>query len=422
MTSNPELPVVSERIQGYSFAWASHGITIEASKVQVHKSDNRVTGELTVLLGNDEGKLAVIYPPTSFNFTAGRTRVELSNILSRKKDCSQYPWAFILDQLCFGVQDRARRGEPVQELWTHDEVPELEYLIDPVLIKGVPTIIFGEKGVGKSTLALVFYLCLILPWHDNPLGLVAPKRPVKTLILDYELPGYIAQRNMKRLVEGMDIASIPLYHRRCSAPLADELEQVSNHIANMKAEVIIIDSLARACGGDLIKTEPANAFFEALDKLNTTSLIIAQTSKDIESKRKTIYGNALFTYYARSIFELCQADTLQENSVDIALFHRWSNLDKRHKDMGFRINYNGHHTNIESQPVSLEEFSERVSSQRKLLELLKQGAMKPKAIAEALGSSEGATRVLLSKLKKRGQLIQVKEGWGLKAKTPENEA
>ena len=409
MTAKPQ---VEEKLQGYDFLWKELGLAISISKVKVHASDGRVTGELLIKTAN--GKEEIIFPPTQFNFSSDRTRKGLAKNLSEKFE--QYPWEILLDQISFAVLERARRGEPVRELWTHEEVPPLEYLIEPILIKGVPTIIFGEKGVGKSTLALVFYLCLILPWWDNPLELGVPTRSIPTLILDYELPGYIAQRNAKKLVEGMKIGSIPLFHRRCFAPLADELEQVANHLVNMKAEVVIIDSLARACGGELNKTEPANAFFEALDKLQITSLILAQTSKDIESKHKTIYGNALFTYYARSIWELCQADSLGDDVLDVALFHRWANLDKRHSDLGFHLSFNGQHTTIERQPVNVEEFKAKVNLQKAILNELKSGKLSLKDIAGKTGRTPAQISPILSKLKRRGAILNLPNDlWGLPA-------
>jgi len=279
----------------------------------------------------------------------------------------------------------------------------------------VPTVIFGEKGVAKSTLALVFYICLTLPWVDNPLGLTAPGRSIPTLILDYELPADIALRNAKHFQEGMGLPSFPLYHRRSTRPLAAEVEEISQHIKRIRAEVLIIDSLARACGGELVKTEPANEFFEALDRLHITSLIIAQTSKDTETKRKTIYGNALFTYYARSIFELCMAEGMSANEIDVALFHRWANLTRRYPDMGFHLNFNEHKTTIESQSVSVAEFRGKVSLGKAILTELRDGKLSVSEITERLGGQENSIKVTLTRLKNKGQVFHFKEEklWGL---------
>jgi len=402
MTDKPE---VIQTISGYTFNWPGYSTTIHVNHLQA--SGEKLNGEITIMY-----KAAKIYPATQLNFLSDRSRKGLASNLNKKVEGT--PWDTMFDQLSDGVETRARRGEEVKELWTSDEIPDLEFLLEPVLIKGVPSIIFGEKGVAKSTLTHIIYLCLMLPWVDNPLGFTAPRRSVKTMILDYESPGYIAQRNVKRLQEGMGLPPIPLWHRRCTMPLSQEIEQVANHIADRKIEVLIIDSLARACGGDLNKTEPANAFFEALAKLNVTSLIVAQTSKDTESKRKTVFGSSLFTYYARSIFELCLSDYTGDDTIDIALFHRWANYSKRYPEMGFHLNYNGTHTTIESQAVSFQDFKAKVSIRSSILELLKRDTFTAKDIAESLDASLATTKMTLSRLVKQGRIMNLSGNkWGL---------
>lgn len=404
-------PEITEQINGYKFRWAEEKLDISVSRVQVHSSDGRVTGELLISSALVNNK--AIYPPSSFNFTAERSRSSLAKSLN--ENFPKWDWKDILNQVCIITVKRARAGEPIQELWTNEDILAPEYLLEPLLIKGLPTIIFGEKGVTKSTTAVLIYICLTLPWHDNPLGWKVPTRSVKTAIFDYELPGVIAQYNAQRIQKGMDLPPFALLHRRCRLPIVDDIEPILNWITNLEIEVLIIDSLARGCGGDLIKTEPANAFFEALDKLNVTSLILAQTSKDIENKRKTIYGNALFTYYARNIFELCRSDFSQEDELDVGLFHRFSNLSKLYPDTGFKISFNSQGTHIESQPISVGEFKAKVNSQKAILEELKSGALSVKDIMERTGASDNTIRVILSKLKKRGIVTNPQKGqWGLR--------
>lgn len=408
-------PTITPAYNGYVFSWPDEKLEISVSRVKIH-TDGRIVGE--ILITSSIVANRPIYPQTAINFVAERTRTALIKTLA--ETYPKWDWAGIINQLCLCVVDRSRQGEPVQELWTYDNIPDIEYLLEPILIKGVPTVIYGEKGVAKSTLALVFYICLTLPWIDNPLGLIAPTRSVKTLILDYELPGYIALRNAKHFQEGMGLPTFSLHHRRCITPLADDIEQIANHINNLKAEVIIIDSLARASGGDLNKTDGANAFFESLDKLHgVTSLIIAQTSKDQETKRKTIYGNALFTYYARSIFELCKSEYVDDDEIDVALFHRFSNLTKIHPSMSFKICYNGHKSTIERQPINVAEFVAKVNVQAAILDSLRSGALSAKDIAEHIQSSPGIVSATLTRLKKKGTVINLEHGqWGLVSKTP----
>lgn len=403
------IPEVTESVGGFLFSWAEEGLKISISRTRSHSSDGRVTGELLISSSKSNKPL---YPQTSFNFTSDRTRSSLIKTLQALDE--GHPWEDIINQMSVIIVERTRAGEPLRELWTSEDVKKPEYLVEPLLLKGLPTIIFGEKGVTKSTFSLIIYACLTLPWVDNPLGFRVSAQPIRTAILDYELPSHIAQYNAKQIQEGMGLPPFPLYHRRCRAPLSDDIEQVMNWLTRYEIDAVIIDSLARACGGDLNKTEPANDFFEALDKLNVTSLILAQTSKDTESKKKTIYGNALFTYYARNIFELCRSDFSAGDEIDVGLFHRWSNLSKLYPDESFRISFNGSGTHIESQPVSVDEFKAKVNLQKAIYDTLKGGALSVKQLAEATGSSINTVSVVLNRLKKRGVVTNPEKGkWAL---------
>ena len=401
-------PIVTDRVDGYDITWGAEHIIISVTRLHQHISDGRVTGE--ILIKDDQG--AIIYPQTTLNFNAAQSRTRLAKTLHDLDGAHE--WLAIMNQLSLLVVNLARKGEPVQELWTNDNVPELEFLVEPIVIKGVPNVIFGEKGVAKSTLTLVLYICLILPWEDNPLGLTTPSRSIKTLILDYELPGAIAQRNAKRIQEGMNLPFFPLYHRRCSMPLASEIEQIANHIADIKAEVILIDSLARASGGELNKTEPATSFFEALDRLKVTTLITAQTSKDIETKRKSIFGSTLFTYYARNIFELRKDESLTENAIDVTLIHRYSNLTKLYNPIGLRLSYGPYTTEIQRGSANVVELMAKVNIKKAILKSLESRAMTAEEVAEALDIKKATIQVRLSDLLKLKKVVKLGDAkWGL---------
>ena len=408
-------PTVEERIQGqrYKFTWPEHGIAINVGNTRIHQRDNRVTGEITVETIDGEGKSILIYPPTQLNFGAARSRKELANSLSAK--LKTVPWGEIIDQLAYDIQDEMRKGEPVRELWTHEKIPAPQFLLEPILYKGLPTIIFGEKAVCKSTLALVVYTCLILPWVDNPFGWVAPSQPVITLLADYEVDYNIAQYNAKRIQVGMGLPSFPIYYRRCSLPLADDLEQLQRHIADIKAEVIIVDSLGPAVGGEMKDSGIALRFNMALRQLQCASLIIGQTSKDRESKQKSTFGSAYFEYYARNIFELRKVQEEGEDELDIALFQTYCNLGRKLPAQGYRLHFNQSQTTMERIPITAPELIKRIGTQAEILSLLKSGAMTTKDIMDNLEITRGNADMALKRLRDKKQIIKVEDKWGLPA-------
>jgi len=412
------LPIVTTLLNGYKFLWCDGDeweVSISLTKI-IEQGRGTLSGELNV---DHELKDKPTISGIRFNLVSQQARNTIAKRLTESNIIPGMDWPQIVDQICAETIKRHREGEPLRELWTSEDISPPEYLIEPVLMKDIPTVIFGDKGVTKSTLALLFYTILVLPWHDNPLGFKAPSKSVKSIILDWEVPGNIAQWNAKKLQEGMGIPAFSLLHRRCNYPLSDDIDSIQNMITNTKAEVLIIDSLARAAGGDLSKdTENANRFFSALDKLKITSLILAQTSKSQDEKRKSIYGNALYTYYARSIFEVCKSQEAGEDEISVALFHRWSNLTKLHKPIGLKFSFNGNVTQIEREELNVQEFKTRVSGQQLLLAELKSGSKSVYQLANSMDWKEESVRPLLSKLKKKGMVINLGDNtWGLCAKT-----
>ena len=407
-------PKIEERIDGFYFSWPESKIIIEISRVNTHR-DGRVTGEILIKTTADNYS-PILQPPTQMNFSADRTRKELTNNLTKKYP--DFPWDTITDELAYYIQDLARQGEPVHELWTHEEFEKPSYLLDPILVKGLPTIIFGEKGVAKSTLSLVLYICLTLPWHDNPLELSAPQRSIKTLILDWETERNIVQYYANKLQVGMELPTFPIYYRRCGFPLADDIEQIQSHISKLGAEVIIIDSLGAAAGGDLKSPEVALKFFSALRKLKVTSLIIAQTSKSEDGKKRTVFGSTYFQYYSRSIFELCKAETISDSEVDIALFHREANLSALSQPRGYRLHHNETGITVESISVDINDFRKKINAQSLILDALKQGLLTVDEIAAISGVDANSVKPILTKLKKRDRVVNPERGkWGLYAQS-----
>lgn len=408
-------PIISDNASGFSFLWPDYGITINVNRIQVHKSDGRVSGEILVQADNGEG-LATIYPPTSYNFSADRTRKELANSLLRKN--SKIPWRDMVDQLCYGVQERVRKGEPVVELSTAGKVAPPEYLLYPLIVRNYPNVIFGDPSAAKSTIAVICSQVILLPWKDNPMGLVAPNRSIKLLYLDWETDAATVQWQTILLQRGLyDMPEMFLPYRRCSAPLTRDIDQIKLHIADTKAELIIIDSLGLATGGELNETQPALNFFEALRSLNVTSLLLAHNAKDRDTKTRSIYGNQFFTAQARNIWEVRKEQEPGSSEMDIALFHRkpppFSGL---HSPLGFKLQFDESSMTIQpSDPRTIGEFLHQMGLKAQILEALKTNSMSTNELAESLERPANQIKARCNELRKQNKLTKIGEQWGLLA-------
>ena len=410
-------PKVTELINGYLIEWADPvNLKAKVSRIRM-PSDGQVKGELEIRYSMNGKSDVYLLVPTQFNFSSEPTRARLAKQLAEKLE-QDIEWKEILDYLSQKIQELARAGEAYVEIFPVENAPAPEQLLEGIIYKGVQNIIYGEKGVLKSTVAYLLAMCVTLPWHDNPLDLKVYPETMRTLVLDWETDDSIFRYYVSRLQRGMSIPPCTLFYRRCSLPLADDVEAIQNHIEKIGAKLLIIDSLGAAAGGErgeLKGSESALIFNTALRKLNITSLIIGQSPRSEEGKRSNIYGTVFFTYYARNILELCRGQEEYEDSSHLALFHRDCNLGRKMRPIGLRIDFNDTTgaINVVREPVSISEFTERISTSMKILEILKGGAIAQKDLKEITGASYSNISASLRRLLRQGKVIKMEDKWGL---------
>ena len=401
-------PEVIESINRLTYRWQPLDLLIEADRIT-----DAGQAELWFYHNNDTGnKLLHI---ARVNLLASPTMTQLAKRMVTQSE--DIPWPQVLTYITKTAMEYQRRGEPgiILQPVSAEELKPVFYL-EPMIIKGVPNIIFGEKGVNKTTLGLMALGLIEIGYQESPTGL-APALTVKTGILDWEGTKDLTLYTIARLIEGETIPYFEPAYLRCKHTLADEIDRVANFIHDNRIEVLLIDSLGQAAGSDKFDTSGKAAalrFFECLRQLNVTSLIIAQTSKS-EEGRKTIYGSTYFTYYARNIFELRgKSDDADNDRLHLALLHQEGNYTRKYPPLGFQVHYTDTTISISREEVLLSQFLERASQTKALLEFLSDGTKTVGAISLALSLSDRRTRALLSRAKKRGLVINLGSGlWGL---------
>lgn len=416
-------PKVTEQINGYLIEWPDPAnLKVRISRIRM-PSDGQVKGELEIRhIANKKEYILLV--PTQFNFSSEPTRRKYAKELTNKLNLDQQiEWQEVFDYISQQVQELARSGDLYEEVFPDKKAAIPEQLIEGIIYKGVQNIIYGEKGTLKSTIAYLLGMCLTLPWHDNPLDLKVPKQGIKSLVLDWETERTIFQYCLTRLQTGMNIPLCTLYYRRCALPLADDIEPIQKYVEATNAEMLIIDSLGAAAGGErgeLKGSESALAFNTALRKIRTksgpiTSLILGQTTKPYEDKKRSIYGSVYFTYYARNIFELCRGEGDYENPAHVALFHRYCNLGRKQPTMRLQVNFDEENEGIqiERESISISEFAEKVSTSSRIQDALKDGAMTQKELKEMLGTSYQNIGQSLRRIMRQGKVLKVGDKWGL---------
>ncbi len=401
-------PEMNVGIGSITYLWPDVGIEVEARRL---RDEGRA--ELWFYHRNGEGKKGVLHI-AEVNLLASPT---MNSLAKRMATHATLPWNELLTDVTSKTMTHLRQGNPgVVIHGLTDTAKHPGYYLKPVVMRGVPNIVFGDKGVNKTTLCLVMLGLIRTGLADTKFGFEVDSDKVPVALLDWESNQGLTEYTLSRIAKGEG----PIYdlaYLRCHAqPLADDAERIGNFLAENNIQVYLIDSLGAAAGSDRYDSSgkgSALRLFETLGKFNRTPVIIAQNAKG-EDAKKTIFGSTYFTYYSRNIFELRRSEIVNPDELSIALFHQESNYSKKFEPMGFHLSYTEDSITIEREDVSPGQFSERVSYTKRALEFLREGAKDLSTIAQSLETSKAQTSLTLNRLKKSGKVVSLGSGmWGL---------
>jgi hypothetical protein len=414
------VPIIEDVLGGYRLHWIEgdeESLLVEVKHIQ---ADSRgMTGEVTVW--HDFTREKPTLSGVRLNLLSEQRRTAIAKRLTAIHD--GLPWDSVLEQVCHEVIERYRKGDPgdIIEPVDDDDMVVPQFILDPLILAGVPNVIYGDKGTSKTTLSILAAGCMFGPWPENPFGFGTNGSHHATALLDYESNKELTLYATQRLRRGTDVPYFELAYRHCKLPLADDVEQIAEFLAKRKVDVAIIDSMGAACGGDLFKPEPALKFFEALRAIKgMTWLIIAQNAKGEEGK-KTIFGSTYFTYYSRNIFELRKYGEFDEKIESyVALTHTESNYSAKHDPMGFHLQFTPKSIKVEPTHVTMSQLMERAQVTPKIVDVMRETNtdMTLGELATATGVKITTLSVLLTKLKGQGKVVNTGRGkWGLRAQS-----
>lgn len=394
----------------YEFAW--RGFTATLSRVREDKHGG-VSGEARVTTTLPE--FSPVLVQSKLNLLSTRSQAELARRLVDK--CPSQDWEYILESLCLKTIDALRQGDPAVELWTYEDVAPPKYLVHPLVAEGQPNFLYGPGGTAKSYVALLLATILQLGWQDNPFSWETEGVSYPVLYLDWETTKNETHWREKCLKNGLDLPDFPLAYRRCSQPLADDIEVITAIVESSGIKVLVIDSLAAACGGEITnEVQPATRFFAALRRLNLTSIIVAHTPRRSEGSEKEIYGSVFFTNYGRNNWEVKKTQQIGEDEFVVGLFHRKTNLSKLHKAIGLRFEFGDGWTKVKLVDLQATALSAALPISEQILSLLKHGALNTAEIIESLEITRSNADQSLKRLRDKGLVIRVLDGWGLPIK------
>jgi hypothetical protein len=395
--SKPEIRV---GVGIYDLAWADEQIAIRIDRLY-QNGHSSLSGEILVktLLPAMPSHLH----QARLNLTSTSARRTLANHLEER--LPEIDWGAIVEQACVLVLRAYREGEPVVAL--QDVAPRQgpRFRLDPLILEGHPTLIFGPSGVGKSLLALYFGVLISSGHHHQGLS----PMPGNCLYLDYEASPEEQHERVMAIETGLGESGFSnILYRYSHQPLASDIEEIQRIVSENEIEFAIVDSMGFACGGDPNSPEAILAYFAALRSLRITTLTLDHVAKNAITP--TPFGSVYKTNLSRSVFELRREQEPGEDTMQMGLFHRKANFGSLLPPMGLAATIivdpvTKKPVTITFAPCSLRDIpalAEGMSVRERIKNLLpSSGPLTAKQIAEELDIPQTSVRSALNRFKGR---------------------
>lgn len=406
------LPIITR--SGDDFMVAYQDLDLKFQLFNVHDGRSGVTAEVTVTSENPAlagGEL--MWENVTLN--SGQSRATAAKRLS-----ARWPggpdFEILMHEVCRVVTKRMRDGEPFVVLSGTKRQGD-RYRLTPLLPENQITLLWGDGGVGKGWFALTAALSIMK--GDAYLGMAGI--PGNVLYLDWETDEEEIDDRLARLCEGLMITAPDMTYRRCFMPIADDLQQILRFIGTRQFDLIIVDSMGLAVGGNPNDSGDTIRAMSAIRQFRTSVLCLDHANKstdgsggqNVAQSGKSI-GNSYKYHHARSVFELKAGERLDDKTLEVGLFHHKANNGKKWAPMGFRFTFDGNDGPITPEhsikASSIDGVRERVTVARRVLDALDGVNMTPAELQDALDDVKVNTVTqTLKRLTTRG-IIRVNSG------------
>lgn len=380
-------------------------IIITISRI-LEDSKQNVTGEVAIDLNEQ-----VVH----------RARLNLTSSVSRRGFIKELPtrfegldWSAVIRQACDLTLDKYREGEPMVRLGTMGDIPPLEYIIYPLVLKNAHNVLFGDGGTGKSYIADL--IAVLVQYNIAHLGLLPESGNV--LFLDWETSRETVERRVEAIKRGLGIEGEAFFYRFCEQPLAYEIELIRQMVIDNNITLVIADSAGMAAGFEGDYHQSATRYARALRSLRITSLSIDHITKTEGDKP---FGSVYKHNIARSAYKIKHSQSPGDKDLYIGLYHHKMNDGSKQKPIGFHISFEGDDYNLdrvvfESIKVGdVPELAEGLPLAEQIFYFLKHvhEMISHHEIAESIGQSKDSVRSTLYKMHKKNQVIHLERKWGL---------
>jgi hypothetical protein len=400
-------PVFDRHGDEFTVTWPEHHVAVALT--DVHKNRDGIKAELAVTLSDVEVHWGQL------NLVSTSAREQLVKKLS-EIDATR-PWRSMLERACRRAVAAIRTGAPIVQLTGQAPLVTPD-LVAPFVLEGQTTTIYADGDSGKSLLAAA--IAVALTTGQSLPGGIRARRQAPVLVCDWETDHGPWDGRLAGLCAGLGL-EIPstIHYREMTAALTDDLTMLAAEAARIGVGLVIIDSLAPACGPEPDGTDAVVRTLNALRAFSPAArLVLAHVSKADAALRDGArpFGSVFTWNLSRSLWEIRRDQDSDPGQLTMALTHRKNNTGRRHEPLGLRFAFSSN--TITPYPVDLgakPQLAPSTSLAWRIRVCLASGRQTPAAIADTLSGADVETvSRTLRRLRKEKKARDYEDGtWGL---------
>ena len=319
-------PTMTKRGSGYDLEWASSNVSMNVKRVK--ERNDAIKAEISVTHMN----VPITRSTPTLTSESGKDSFVRKLNRRRKGDDYQIDWEAVVEERAFVVIEEYRQGKPDVALADVEEEDGLVWRIENIMLEDI-TMFYGDGASGKSMTACFMASLLDSGYMNSDHNLVV--EPGRVLYLDWETDKYEISSRINRISNGMGIdpKTIGIRYKPMVHSLLKEMDTVLDVIAEHNIEIVVIDSMGLAVGGDIETSEAVLDFFRGVRSLELPVLLISH-----KNKQGTIFGSVYTFNSCRMVWEVQKSETSNEDgSLDIVMLHRKSNNVPQQQPMAWNI-------------------------------------------------------------------------------------
>jgi AAA domain-containing protein len=353
------------------------------------------------------------------NLLSGSSMEALSRMLG-KSFGKTLPWEMMLNTAQSALLRFLSNRDLSMDL---SEVPDEEapVLFAPFLVKDGANLLFGDGGTGKTYFCL--RLALSLATGKEFLG-YTPQEATGTLFVDYEDNEKTASFRLSRLCADPALNLDPKVAKKFvrylnpqGAPLYTIIPALKKIIQEHNIGLILVDSVASACGAEPEKAEAAAQYYNALKSLNITSLSIAHVTKTEGAKQDKAFGSVFWHNLARNTWNIQGEEDPEEEKISLSavmgeksrqlgMFHRKYNSGPKSPPINMRITYGVNNVRFEEGKPDYWNKDKKLETRIVTALKLNGGRTKNELEEDLLDVSPKTLKNMLSIMKQKGTIVK----------------